>query len=347
MRWSLLLFPFAVLYDLVTRFRNHLYNIGSKTSFSFEANVIAVGNLSVGGTGKSPLITYLIDHFLKQEKRTTTLSRGYGRKTSGYLDAATDADARAIGDEPAMYASRYGDKVQVVVCEHRALAIPQILADAPDNEVILLDDAYQHRTVDPSVSILLTTYDRPFYRDFVLPAGRLREARIGARRADIVLVTKCSLEISRKEQAEIAHEVKKYAPEAFLCYTTVKYDLPKALNVPAKKLETGDRIVAAAGIANAAPYFNHLEQEYDLVSKKDFPDHKNFQSSEVRSIDELAISEGASIVLTEKDMVKWKPFLNEIKSPIYYVPIAVSFIEGEKEFLSILDSSIKNYDRDY
>ncbi|MEL7146090.1 MAG: tetraacyldisaccharide 4'-kinase, partial [Bacteroidota bacterium] len=216
-----LLFPFAVLYDLITRLRNHLYNIEYYKSFEFQTNVISVGNLTVGGTGKTPMIEYLI-RLLRDQYGLATLSRGYGRKTRGFLQGDFDqTKVHDIGDEPFQYLLKFHDKVGIFVGEERAWAIPGILMERPGTEVILLDDAYQHRTVLPSLSILMTRYDRLFSADFLMPMGRLREARKGASRADAVVVSKCPFNFDEKA---IIEDIRKYiAPSIPVFFTSVAY----------------------------------------------------------------------------------------------------------------------------
>src|SRR4051812_38727618 len=186
----LLLYPFAVLYNLVTRLRNHLYDIGHKPAFQFETPVITIGNLNVGGSGKTPMVEYLVE-LLKKDFKVATLSRGYRRETKGYRTATDSDTVRHIGDEPMQLFRKFGKDINVIVGEDRVFAIPNILHDFPETNVILLDDALQHRSVRARLSILVTEYSHPFYNDFVLPFGRLREARRGASRSDIVVVTKC------------------------------------------------------------------------------------------------------------------------------------------------------------
>jgi tetraacyldisaccharide 4'-kinase len=346
MRWTLWLFPFAVLYDAITRLRNHLYNIGSKPSFSFEANVIAVGNLSVGGTGKSPMVNYLIDHFLNKKMKIATLSRGYGRKTKGFLMATEADNAKTIGDEPAMYLKRYQKEIAVSVCENRALAIPQILATAPDNDVILLDDAFQHRSVVPSFSILLTTYQSPFYNDLVLPAGRLREARKGSGRADAIVVTKCPPSLQSETVSTMERQISKYAHDVPVFFTSIAYGglVPLSIDHTSQKVK---RVLAVAGIAHDASFFEYLRSEFDWVETRSFRDHKEYSKDEITQLDELAKELEAAIVLTEKDATKWRPFLEFIHSSVYYLPIETSFLDKESEFLALVDSSIEKYNRDY
>lgn len=186
---KIILAPFTLLYQSITSIRNKLYDSGKWHSATFNLPVINVGNLNVGGSGKTPHIEYIIA-LLRSQYKIATLSRGYGRKTKGFLIASESSSVTEIGDEPAQIKDKFPDII-VSVGEDRLLAIPQLLRKYPDTDVILLDDAFQHRSVRPGLNILLTTFDKPFYEDHVLPLGRLRESPQGYKRADIIIVTKC------------------------------------------------------------------------------------------------------------------------------------------------------------
>lgn len=207
---QILLFPFSALYDAATRLRNHLYDIGTKPVIHFETITVSVGNLAVGGTGKSPMVEYLV-RLLKGQYKVATLSRGYGRKTKGFILASEQSTAASIGDEPMQFYRKFGAEVAVAVGEERAIAIPEILFHHSDTEVIILDDAFQHRKVGRDLNILLTAYHSPFFKDHVLPAGRLREARKGAHRADIVVVTKCPPTLDEKDKTSFSQAIREYA----------------------------------------------------------------------------------------------------------------------------------------
>ena len=208
---QVLLWPFTLLYKSITRFRNYLYDTGYQKTVDFTPFIISVGNLSVGGTGKSPMIEFLADRLLREGYSIAILSRGYGRKTRG-VRLATDKDsAETLGDEPYQFYRKYQQKpVAVAVAEERVLGVPEIMHHNPETQVVLLDDAYQHRAIDRNLNLLLTPFDRPFYRDYVLPTGRLRESRSGAKRADAVIVTKCPDELGTAQQEEITTHIMQY-----------------------------------------------------------------------------------------------------------------------------------------
>ncbi|GAB3814105.1 hypothetical protein GCM10028895_06880 [Pontibacter rugosus] len=204
---QILLRPFAALYEGITRLRNYLYDQRIMQSRSFELPVIAVGNLTVGGTGKTPHVEYLLR--LLQQYKVATLSRGYKRQSKGFILADAQATPSLIGDEPYQYFADFKD-VKVAVCEKRVKGIEELRTKVPDLQVVVLDDAMQHRPVQPSLNMLITDINRPFYKDLVLPAGRLRESRSGANRADIIVVSKCAPGMDEQAMAQVKHQVYKY-----------------------------------------------------------------------------------------------------------------------------------------
>jgi tetraacyldisaccharide 4'-kinase len=337
----ILLYPMAMAYNFITGLRNRLYDRGLKPSVTFELPVINVGNLTVGGTGKTPLIEYLI-RLLAPNHKVATLSRGYGRNTTGFRVASPTDNAGTLGDEPTQFYQKYGDRVTVAVGEERALAIPNILQDHPDTEIILLDDAYQHRKVRPSLNILLSDYNRPFYDDLLLPAGRLRESRQGAARADVVVVTKCPPEITDDEMMEIDQQVRRYVGKPVF-FTHVRYGNPMPVTAQAQKL--GDEVVLVTGIANAKPLVHYLKQTFNLVKHFDFTDHHTYRASDLEDFTSaLKAHPKASFLTTEKDKVKLvSPAFREAieKIPLFYLPIEVEFIKNGQDFDEIVLNHLK------
>ncbi|MEM9339655.1 MAG: tetraacyldisaccharide 4'-kinase [Bacteroidota bacterium] len=327
--WQVMLYPFAILYDLITRFRNHLYNIQYKKSFRFEVPVVSVGNLSVGGTGKTPMITYLIEYFLNQERSIAILSRGYGRKTKGFRVCTTKDTPGTVGDEPFTYFEKFGDQVLVAVGEDRAMAIPFILAEQPTTEVILLDDAYQHRSVKPSFNVLLTTAKRPFWEDYVLPSGLLRESRKGASRSDAIIVTKSN------EQTHYP-SLEKLGKPYF--QTAVSYGVPVFFH--GNPTTTG-QVVAVAGLADNRPFFNHVEAHYQVSLTLSFNDHHHYNEKDIAAI--LSKMEGCTLLTTHKDAVKLKTFSQLATVPCAFIPIKVTFLAEEERFLNMVEESLKDF----
>ncbi|TRX49491.1 tetraacyldisaccharide 4'-kinase [Fulvivirga sp. M361] len=345
---SILLFPFALLYDLATRFRNHLYNIGYKRSFEFEVNTIAVGNLSVGGTGKSPMIEYLI-RLLKDDFKVATLSRGYGRTTKGFRLAGEEDNAITLGDEPFQFYRKFKEQIRVAVGAERALAIPFMLAENDDIEVILLDDAYQHRSVKAGVNILLTDYSRLFYKDCILPSGRLRESGNGAKRADVIIVTKCPHNLGESDMKSIKIQLEKYNANAPIFFTGIQYGNLKPCFKTGNPIEMPNKLYLFTGVANPRPLHNHLKDQFILTDEKIFADHHQYSESDIRKLaDEIKKDHSGmtGLVTTEKDMVKFlkRDFRNILENlPVYYVPIETCFLQDGKLFDDLILKSIRQY----
>ncbi|MEJ0030778.1 MAG: tetraacyldisaccharide 4'-kinase [Bacteroidota bacterium] len=332
----LLLFPFSIIYDLITRSRNYLYNIGHKSSFRFDVPVISIGNLNAGGSGKTPMTEYII-RLLSTNHKLATLSRGYKRRSKGFRIANSKDNATTIGDEPYQMFLKFGKNVVVTVGEDRAYAIPNILQDHEDLDAILLDDAFQHRSVNPSFSILLTDYNHPFTSDYVLPAGNLRESRRGASRADVVVVTKCP---SQKLDIDtLTKDIRKYAGDKPVFFTTFKYrDL-----IPFGNLSSpSGRVILVTGIANPDPLVNHLKQHFEILKQFRYADHHSFTESDINDIHYEAhqISD-ACIVTTEKDMVRLRSLGSVPKHPWFYIPIEVEFLKNGSEFDTLVALQLK------
>ena len=346
---KVLLMPFSLLYHLVTRLRNHLYDIGYKKSFTFNGPVvICIGNLSVGGTGKTPMVEYLV-RLLKEKYQTATLSRGYGRKTQGFRVASSDDNARTLGDEPYQFYTKFASEIMVAVGESRALAIPFMLAERPGLQAILLDDAFQHRSVAPHFTILLTTYQQPFFSDRVLPAGRLRESRVGAKRAHAVIVTKCPNAISEKEMGFYEANIKEYTKvDTPVFFTKLAYATPIAFD-KLSELRPGGEAFLFSGIANPDNLKSYVAEKFGLLKFVQFADHHDYTPKDVKrlieSFDALPASE-KFLLTTEKDMVKLvspvlQPLLKGV--PIFYLPIAVEFVKDGKAFDGIISDSFEQH----
>ncbi|BDD04998.1 tetraacyldisaccharide 4'-kinase [Aureibacter tunicatorum] len=337
---QLLLMPFSLIYKQATDFRNHLFNIGSKRSLKFEPFIINVGNLSVGGTGKSPMVEYLI-RMLSEKYVAATLSRGYGRMTRGFRIASLDDSAQTLGDEPFQFFRKYGEDVLVTVGEERARAIPEILMAHEETNLILLDDAYQHRYVQPDVNILLTEYSKPFFNDYVLPAGRLRESRKGADRADIIIVTKCPELIENKE--EYITRIRKYNENANIFFSKIKYGSPK----PFQEGNTlSENVFIFTGIAKPEPFHGHIDSFLNVKGKKAFKDHHNYTEADISDLKKIVDEhENLSLITTEKDYVKFlsKELAECSKSlPLFYIPIEAE-LNDAVGFEKVINDKIENY----
>ena len=340
---SVLLFPFAVIFRIATGIRNHLYEIGHRKSFQFEVPVVNVGNLNIGGSGKTPTIEYLI-RLLKKEYAIATLSRGYGRRTRGLRFASSTDNASTLGDEPYQFYRNFKDEVKVVVGEDRAFAIPNILQEYPDTSLILLDDAYQHRSVRPHLNILLTDFEKPFYKDYLLPMGRLREGRKEAQRADIVIVTKCEEVVSEEVQSSVRREVERYAGNKPVFFSFIQYGSPQPFQQT--NLPIAPRVVLLSGIAKPKPLENYVDVNFELVKHFEFKDHHLYTLKDITQVRTFVQNqeEKVSILTTEKDMVrlldpKFGPLLQDLDC--FFLPIEMDFVKNGADFDNLVRVGIE------
>ena len=328
-----LLFPLTVLYDGVTSIRNSFYDTGVFKSTKFDLPVIAVGNLSVGGTGKSPMIEYLIR--LLGDKKVATLSRGYKRKTEGFILIDSNHTSSDVGDEPLQFFKKF-PKVSVAVDADRVHGIQQ-LQKKVNPEIILLDDAFQHRKVEAGFYILLTKYDDLFSNDLVLPTGNLRESRRGAKRADVIVVTKCPENLSIDEQNRIEKRLKSFADQPVFFSTISYYETTKGNDqIPLKDLNEYE-VSLVTGIANPQPLLDFLKAQKVKIHHEKFPDHHDFSSSDIQQIqrrfDQIS-SKKKLLLTTEKDYMR----LSEKISNLSYIEIESQFLKDEDLFTQqILD----------
>lgn len=318
-----ILFPLGWMYGGIVRLRNRFFEWGLLSSRSYDLPVICVGNLSVGGTGKTPLVEYLI-RLLQDDFHVATLSRGYRRKTTGYYELQGDEEALETGDEPLQFKTKY-PRVTVAVDENRQEGIAKLKALRPPVEVILLDDAYQHRKVKPGFSILLTAYGSLYAQDLMLPAGNLREPKSGARRADIVVVTKCPPDLSKEEQKAIEQKLKLQSEQSlyfsFIAYSEGVRNTVKEIKV----LDLPSDFALVTGIAKPQPLVRHLKK-LDLGFRHyDFRDHHNFTDHEISQLQKEKF-----IVTTEKDFMRLKTKISHEK--LFYLTIQQQFIEGKENF---------------
>lgn len=335
-RLRLLLLPFSMLYGVIVFVRNLLFDKGWLKSTSYNFSVICVGNLSVGGTGKSPMIEYLI-RLLKDKYKTATLSRGYKRKTKGFLLADEHTTAADIGDEPLQFYSKFKKDIQVAVEAQRTegIAALQKLPNTP--EVILLDDAFQHRKVAAGFNILLTPYYDIYANDFMLPAGNLREPISGAKRANVIVVTKCPKEVSAEKQLQI---IKTLRPKKHqhVFFTTIAYDAyvygqQDKISLASFKEE----FVLITGIANPTPLLQHLNDQGLQYIHLKYPDHYHFSESDITTIQQKAGNK--RILTTEKDFMRLQGSLENL----YYLPIKVQFLADEESFQDKVMDFMKSF----
>jgi tetraacyldisaccharide 4'-kinase len=327
-----ILFPFAIIYSVIISLRNFLYDTGVFKSYSFHLPVIVVGNLSVGGTGKTPQIEYLI-RFLSNKYKVATLSRGYKRKSTGFILADANVNAEIIGDEPFQYFTKFLN-IQVAVDANRKSGIEQLLSNSNKPDLILLDDAYQHRRVKAGFYILLTSYNELYSDDFQLPTGNLRENRSGAKRANVIIVTKCPSDLSKEEQEVIKNKLA-ISPKQTLFFSTIEFDeyvYSENEKKPVSEILNVDKLLLA-GIAKPQTFFAHLQSNKEACLT--FPDHHQFTEKDLLEIKNKA--QNSIIITTEKDFVRLKGSLP--KEQLYYFPIKTKFLfEGDN-----FDKIITNY----
>ena len=333
-----ILWPFSVMYRIGVSTRNKLFDWGVLRSRSFPVPLICIGNLAVGGTGKTPHTEYLI-RLLQDKFKVATLSRGYRRQTKGFVLASGSATAKDIGDEPLQIFRKFPG-VTVAVDANRCRGIARLIDrnTNPNIDVILLDDAFQHRYVKPGISILLTDYSRPFYQDMTLPAGRLREPASGKTRADIVVVTKCPRDLSEKEQAFIRKRLR-LSPNQGLFFTTMEYGKlhPLFADMPERSIESlekGEEVLLLTGIASPEPLVRTLKAHCTSIHPLTFPDHHAFNGNDMQKLEQAfsRLPEGKRlIVTTEKDAARLAdhPCLSKTLKPyIYTLPIEVKFLNS-------------------
>lgn len=329
---------------LIIFLRNWLYDKKILRSTTPDVFCINVGNLNLGGTGKTPHVEYLV-RLLSNNYKTTILSRGYKRKTKGFIRANMESTAQTIGDEPMQYYMKFGEKINVVVCEDRVAGVREIQRQISNNQIVILDDAFQHRKIAPQLNLLLCDYNRPFYKDTLVPFGKLRDLRQSAKRANAVIVTKCPKDISYEKHEEMIVEIKNYVlPETPVFFSRISYQslvgyAPKGVFDSERK----SNIVTA--IAKPEVFEKYLlEQGFSIDYVHDFPDHFSFSRKEIDGIIEKTtqFKEVSQIITTEKDMVKIKPLLNEEEMKhFFYVPIEIE-LEDKKAFDDFIYKHLKD-----
>jgi tetraacyldisaccharide 4'-kinase len=328
----ILLFPLSLIYALIVKVRNWLFDKKILPSASFNLPLICVGNLAVGGTGKSPMVEWIVGE-LRDRFAIAVLSRGYKRKTRGYALAGDTTTALDIGDEPMQFHSKFPD-VAVAVGEERMVAIPQLLHDRPDTKAIILDDAFQHRAVKAGLNILLTDYSNLFTRDWWLPSGDLRDAPSSYRRADIIVVTKCREDLTVDERREIAAEIRPL-PHQRIFYTAIRYDRPYHITrrTPAE-IDDRAEVLLVTGIANPAPLKRWLNERSGSYYELAYSDHHIYSIDDLKAIIRrfTAITAPDKLILTtEKDAVRLIKFHEELEGlPFYVLPITPGFLFDEE-----------------
>lgn len=327
---KLLVLPLALLYGLGVGINNLLHRFKLLKSITFSLPVISIGNLTVGGSGKSPHAEYLIK-LLKPHIRVGVISRGYGRKSKGFQWVNVRNKVSHTGDEP-LQIKRKNPDIPVAVSESRSFGIPKMVGQFPQLQTIIMDDGFQHREVNPTLNLLLTEYSSPYFKDFLLPVGRLREWPTGSRRADAIIVSKCPTDLT-SEQAAHFQEKLKPLPQQKVFFSYLTYGQAYYLFNPKQKLveKPGGEAILLTGIANPDPLIDHMAERVDRLHSLAFPDHHNFSTYDLaqlkKTFDQLEMKI-RFVVTTEKDAVRLEPhvkFLADNKIHVFIQPVEVAF----------------------
>lgn len=331
--------PISSLYGVVTDIRNWMFDHNVLKSEQFEVPVVSVGNITVGGTGKTPHVEYIVG-MLAPSYRIAVLSRGYKRKTKGFVLANSKSTPDTIGDEPLQIYRKYGSRVRVAVCESRRKGIKEIIRQFPDIQLIILDDSFQHRYVKPKVNILLTDYTRPLYDDNLLPLGRLRESSRNLQRADMVVVTKCPIDLPPLSYRLVSKKLE-LMPYQKLYFSNIRYGLispvfpeDRPYHVELSSLTEKDTVMLITGIANPRNFIRHFSPYPFKKVISHFPDHHDFSRSDLEKLyNKFRKMKGERkiIITTEKDAMRlaYNPYFpQDLKPFVFYLPITVRFLQG-------------------
>lgn len=327
-----ILFPFSLLYGLILFIRNKLYDNGLISSKSYDFPVICVGNISVGGTGKSPMVEYLVE-LLKKEHCVATLSRGYKRSTKGFRLLTGEETTKEVGDEPLQFKNKF-PKVAVAVDENRQHGIAALRNLKKQPEVIILDDAFQHRKVKAGWNILLTAHDDLYTDDYLLPTGNLRESKSGVARADCIVVTKCPEKISVEARNSIRGKLQPANAQS-VYFSTIVYDDHVVNGTTPKKLADLEPFVLVTGIANPAPLVEFLKQKQLVFKHIEFSDHHHFSAAELKKLRQYE-----TILTTEKDYMRLKKEI--LQEKLYYLPIRTEIIDDTAAFDKEIHDFVRN-----
>ena len=319
---KILFWKLSIQFSLVTTIRNFLYNVGVIKSHQFNIPIISIGNLNLGGSGKTPTIEYLV-RLLSNNYKVAVLSRGYGRKSTGFILANSSSDAEIIGDEPMQYYRKFKNII-VSVDSNRVRGINRLIKLSSKPEIVLLDDAYQHRKVNPGISILLTKFNDLYSDDNIFPLGNLRESKNNANRADIIIVTKCDSDTNEDKKERVIQKLN-IGDNQKIYFSSIKYSKMVYDKEGSKSLSEFRNIkfTLVTGIADSSHLINYLNDSGYNFNHMLFKDHHNFSDSDIIKIDRNNL-----IITTEKDYVK---LFTKITSSLYYLPIEF-VIDNEVDF---------------
>lgn len=329
-----ILLPLSFVYWLAVKVRNLFFDINLLKGYSPDLPTICIGNITVGGTGKTPHSEYLID-LLQNQYKVGLLSRGYRRTTTGFKLVGNTSTVKEVGDEPLQIKLKYPNTV-VAVDEDRVNGTNELIYRFPEMDVLLLDDAFQHRYIKPGLSLLLTDFNNLITRDFFLPVGNLRDSISEKRRAQIVIVTKCPPDLSTKRMNAIRHELRT-SPDQTIYFTCVQYGKIKPIfNNAAETVEINNtlNVFALAGIANTHHFFDYTMKNFQSVGNKSYPDHHHFTEKEIKSIFGKFLKNSAQqtlVVTTEKDAARIRclELEPEYKNRLYYLSISINFLNND------------------
>lgn len=323
-----LVFPLSIIFKFVTDIRNKLYDCNFLKSEKINVPVISVGNLSTGGTGKTPMVDFII-YNLKRDYNISVLSRGYNRKSKGFIEIKNSDNPSLVGDEPFLIKSNHSE-VPVFACEDRVEGAKKIISENNTN-LILLDDAFQHRKISRNLDIVLTDYNNLFYKDYLLPYGNLRESRNNINRADVIIVTKCPLDFNKADAIKIKNQINPKKTQS-LFFSQIKYS---EMLFGFKELSfisiRNSKLTLVTGIANSQPLKEYLKKNNVNFDHFDYPDHYNYSRKDVNKI--LATTKNNIILTTKKDYYKLSQFKID---NLLYIDIKVEFLDGKQEFLSTI-----------
>lgn len=333
----ILLWPFSLLYGFAVWIRNILYDFGILKSQRGSIPSIILGNLAVGGTGKTPHTDFVVQ-ILSRGNKTAILSRGYGRKTKGFVKAGVASTASEIGDEPLLLHLR-NPTIPLAVCEDRLEGIRKLKSEFPECNLVVLDDAFQHRRLAGDVTILLSEFNNLWINDLYLPAGKLRDARNQYRRAQIILITKCPDNLTVEKMHSVEKELGIF-PNQKVWFTAINYGQPIHFHGPSTPFSEIPAWVVPAGIANPQPFFQHIENQFSVKKFAPFSDHHIFSQSELEMLSSECGTFGnrsAGWLTTEKDAMRLKEMRLPEDIPMYFIPISISFIRGQEDFQETIE----------
>ena len=345
--WKFMLAPVAALYKMGVSFRHALFDRGILKSERFKIPIICIGNITVGGTGKTPMAEMVIS-YMTQHHRVALLSRGYGRKTKGYIEVTCDAHYRKVGDEPLQIKQKFPD-ITVIVCEKRTEGIRRIMKEHPEVNLIIMDDGFQHRYVEPKVNIVMVDATRPIKEDKYLPQGSLRDLPEQLYRAQYFIVTKCPEPMVALNRSLLKKDLVKYAYQS-IYFTRYETFGPQPIfkNDSAKRprFDQQQEVIALSGIGNPGPFLRTLKERYKITEEVTLNDHHVYKVRDVNRLSHLLRQHPSAVVVTtEKDAVKLtnrNKIPQELRSKLYYLPINITFIgDSATDFLQKLESDVR------